>query len=53
MKRRVMRVRRYAMRLVATANHLVDPIDAPAMIGRDYPPNRRFFSTESSPPLDG
>lgn len=23
------------------------------MIGRDYPPNRRFFSTESSPPLGG
>lgn len=33
--------------------HSVDPIDAPAMIGRDYPPNRRFFSTESSPPLGG
>lgn len=29
---------------------LADPIDAPAMIGRDYrPPKRRFFSTESSP----
>lgn len=43
-----------AMRLVAAASFTsVDPIDAPAMIGRDYPPNRRFFSTESSPPLGG